>query len=339
MKPAALGMRRAGPLLFVLTLLLAACDSTGPALSSGRPPESPSPDTTPPAPDTLPSDSTPIPPIPPDTTGPADLNHVGIPFGPFALPSRLYGPEFTGAYRPAWAAESLLIDLEAARRTHTRVLLNFSGSGDNFSDDAGFTLETWKRRVDRFRGLDLTSYIADGTIVGHFIMDEPSDPSNWKGKQVTPAEVDELARYSKEIWPTMAALVRAWPAYMKGYQFKYLDAVWAQYHSRFGPIDAFIASNVRDAKASGLALVAGLNVLNGGSASSGIPGRTAGKYAMSASELRTWGGALFSEPYICALFIWKYDQGYYTRPDIKAALLDLNHLAESHSKEACRRGP
>jgi hypothetical protein len=80
-------------------------------------------------------------------------------------------------------------------------------------------------------------------------------------------------------------------------------------------------------------------VLNGGSASSGIPGRTAGKYAMSASELRTWGGALFSEPYICALFIWKYDQGYYTRPDIKAALLDLNHLAESHSKEACRRGP
>ena len=340
MERAALSVRRTGSLLFVLTVLLSACDSTEPALSSARPTDS--------VPAVPPVDSTSGPPDTPDTTGPVQppgpVVHVGIPFGPFALPGSLYGPEFTGAYRPPWldstgaVTQLLLADLEAARRTNTQVILNFTGPEHHFTDDAGFSLATWERRVDRFRGLDLTSYIADGTILGHFLMDEPSDPSNWNGTQVTPAEVDEMARYSKEIWPTMATIVRGWPAYLNGYQFKYLDAAWAQYAARFGSIDEFIASNVRDSKASGLALVAGLNVLNGGSPSSGIPGTKEGKYAMSASELRSWGGALLAEPYMCALFIWKYKPGYFERPDIQAALSELNHEAQSHSPQPCRRG-
>jgi hypothetical protein len=348
MERAVLSVRRTGPLLCVLSVLLSACDSTAPALSTGRPPDS-----IPAVPqDTLPVDSTSGPPTdslvpPPDTAGPVDppvaVVHVGIPFGPFALPRSRYGPEFTGAYRPPWAdsagvvTQLLLADLEAARRTNTQVLLNFTGPEHHFTDDAGFSLAQWKQRVDRFRGLDLTSYIADGTILGHFLMDEPSDPSNWNGTQVSPAEVDEMARYSKEIWPTMATMVRGWPAYLNGYHFEYLDAAWAQYHVRFGSIDEFIANNVRDAKASGLALVAGMNVLNGGSTSSGIPGTKAGKYAMSASELRSWGGALLSEPYMCALFIWRYDSRYFERPDIQAALSDLNHQAQSRPTQPCRR--
>jgi hypothetical protein len=240
-------------------------------------------------------------------------------------------------------AQRLLADLEAARRTNTRVLLNLTGPERYFTDDVGFSLAQWKRLVDRFRGLDLTSYIDDGTIVGHFLMDEPSDPSNWNGKQVSPAEVEEMARYSKEIWPTIPAIVRAWSDYLIGFRYQYLDAAWAQYCLYCGnkryrlPIDSFVAQMVRDAQAAGLALVGGLNVLNGGSGASGIPGRKQGLYAMSASELRSWGGALLREPYICGFFMWKYDSVYFSRPDIKAALLDLNHQAENHPKQACRR--
>jgi hypothetical protein len=353
MKPAALSIRRTGALLFALAVSLHACNSTGPALTSGQLPDGAQHDPNTPAgpDDTLPGDSTPAPPTdslapppdsltpPPDTTAGGDPSYVpvhqGIPFGPFALPSRLYGPEFSGAYRPAWT-DSVLVDLEAARRASTRVVLNLTGA--DLNDATGFSLTKWKQRVDRFRGLDLTSYIDDGTIVGHFLIDEPNDASNWKGHRISPAEVDEMAKYSKEIWPTMATLVRGWPAYLKGYQYQYLDAAWAQYHFRFGPIDKFIAENVRDAQSSGLALVAGMNVLNGGSSSSGIPGRRSGKYGMSASELRSWGNALLSEPYICAMFIWKYDPKYFDRSDIKAALSDLNQKAESHSRQACRRG-
>jgi hypothetical protein len=340
---------RSGPFPILLTLLLSACDSTGPALSNARLPDSVNVDSiVPPAvpQDSLPGDSTSPPGTdslvpPPDSVGPIDppvvVTHVGIPFGPFALPSRLYGPKFSGAYIPP-RGQPLLAELEAARRASTRVLLNFTGAGQYFSDDAGFNLARWKQRVDRFRGIDLTSYIADGTILGHFLMDEPNDASNWNGDRVSPAEVDEMAKYSKEIWPTMSTIIRGWPAYLKGYEFKYLDAAWAQYHVRFGSVDDFIATNVSDAKASGLALVAGLNVLNGGSSSSGIPGTRVGKYGMSASELRSWGGALLSEPYMCALIIWKYNEEYFSRPDIEAALSDLNDRAASHSKQACRRG-
>lgn len=356
MERCALHPRRSGPLLFLFVILLTACGSEGASLSNTGLPDSTETDSTiPPSaggdstlppgvpPDTLPIDSAP-PPVGDTLSPPADstppeppvtVNHLGIPFGPFALPSAKYGPDFIGAYRPPW--DSLLADLEVARRTNTRVVLNFTGPEHHFADGNGFNMTKWKQLVDRFRPLDLTSYIADGTIVGHFLMDEPNDASNWNGKRVSPAEVEEMARYSKEIWPAMATLIRGWPAYLKGYEFKYLDAAWAQYHERFGSIDEFIANNVRDAREAGLALVAGMNVLNGGSSSSGITGRRAGKYAMSASELRSWGNALLSEPYICALLIWKYDPGYFSRPDISAALSELNRKAESHPEQPCRR--
>jgi hypothetical protein len=264
------------------------------------------------------------------------VSHLGIPFGAFHPPIELYGPEYSGSYR-APKPDSLLIELEAARRTNTRVMLNFSGPSWWFADGGGFNMTKWKQRVDRFRAIDFGSYIADGTVVGHFIMDEPADPSNWNGDLVTPAELDEMARYSKEIWPNLPAIVRAWPVYVKDYQFQYLDAVWAQYLWRLGDIDSFIATNVNLAKAAGLALVAGLNVSNGGSPSSGIPGRNPGKQAMNAEEVRTWGSILLSEPYMCALIVWRYMPDYFARQDIQEAMLDLNHQAENHPKQDCRR--
>ena len=175
-------------------------------------------------------------------------------------------------------------------------MLTFTGADNAYKDSSGFSLTKWKQRVDRFRGLNLTPYVADGTIVGHFLMDEPSDPSNWYGNRVSLPDIDEMARYSKEIWPTMPTIIRGWPDYLKGYQYKYLYAAWAQYHQRFGSIDTFISDNVREAQADGLALVAGMNVLNGGTAAGGIPGRTRGKYGMSASEIKTWGTAPYPSP-------------------------------------------
>ena len=86
-----------------------------------------------------------------------------------------------------------------------------------------------------------------------------------------------------------------------------------------------------------LALIGGLNVLNGGSKTSGIPGRMAGKFAMNASELRSWGGKFLSEPSLCAFFMWEWDEQYFARPDIKEAIADLKKKAESYPKKACRK--
>jgi hypothetical protein len=303
-------------------------------------------DSTPPPVDSIfpPSDSVPLPTdtaTPPPDTGVTVIpapppTHVGIPFGPYHLPPRLYRESsFSGALLLPWPA-SFLESLEEARWANARILIALTGHESRLvGKDGHFSLELWKHRVDRFRGIDISSYIADGTIIGHYIMDEPHDPNNWGGRRVTPAEVDEMARYSKEIWPTMATIIRGKPDYLKGYDYKYLDAAWAQYTVSFGSIEDFIRTNVQDADATGLALVGGLNVINGGGKGSGIPGRSAGKYGMSAAEIKKYGGPLLAQT--CAFIMWEYDEKYFSRPDIKAALEELGKTARSYPKRPCRK--
>jgi hypothetical protein len=256
--------------------------------------------------------------------------------GPYHLPPESYGGGFTGALLAA-RPDHLLADLEAARWANARILISLVGSESRFvGEDGHFSLAIWKRRVDRFRGIDISSYVEDGTIIGHYIMDEPHDPSNWGGKVVPRADIDEMARYSKELWPTMLTIIRGKPDYLKGYQYKYLDAAWMQYTVTFGDLQTFIRTNVQDAKATGLGLVGGLNVINGGSKNSGIPGRRPGKYGMSANEIKTWGGALLAEPSTCAFIVWEYDTKYFSRPDIKGAFEDLVKTARTYPKKSCR---
>jgi hypothetical protein len=339
-----------------IAVVVGACDGEGPSASVGLPegavPDSvgtPPDSTGGPGVDTIPPpnpDST-LPP-PSDSGGtvlpPYQPTHVGIPFGPYFVPPNLYGTEYTGTYRPRQTPATLLSDLEAARRTNTRVILNLTGNEHGFADDNGFNFELWKRRIEGFRGLDFSSYIADGTVVGHLILDEPQDRSNWHGNVVTPAQIDELARYSKELWPGMPTIVRAWPDYLIGHTYQYLDATWAQYCPHCGnskyrlPIEAFITQMVRDARGVGLGLVGGLNVLDGGSGSSGIPGHKDDKFAMSANEIRTWGAAYLAEPYICGFLMWEYEEGYFSRPDIKEVIAELKEKATNRPKKECRPG-
>lgn len=340
-------IRLRGLLLPLVVGSLAGCGaSEAPTYTAGVPDGQGLDSTTPPVPppDTVAGDSTPaggtdsVAP-PPDSLGlpPARGNYSGLPFGPFGLPPALYGAGFSGTMR-ALPPEYLLSVLAAARQGGIRVVVRFVGGPRLYrNNDGSFSFAKWKQRVDRFRELDFSSYIEDGTIIGHFILDEPHDKSNWGGTLVSPETVDEMARYSKQLWPSMPTIVRGWPAYLKGYKYEYLDAAWAQYSNRFGPIESFITSNVQDAKSAGLSLVVGLNLLDGGSKASGIPGRRSGTYAMSASQVKSWGGALLSDPFICAFISWKYAAAYFSRPDIESALSELSQKARDLPKKSCGR--
>jgi hypothetical protein len=259
-----------------------------------------------------------------------------MPFGAYHIPPSSYGPEFSGTLLAShpWY---VLADLESARRAGARVMLGMVGSERRLrGPDGHFSLAKWKRRLDRFRGIDISSYIEDGTVIGHYIMDEPHDRGNWSGETVSLSDIDEMAKYSKQIWPSVPTIIRGWPDYLKGYQYKYLDAAWAQYSNRFGDIDAFIRSNVRDARAAGLGLVVGLNLLAGGD-NTGLGGYYSGRYAMSPSQVRRWGGALVAEPYICAFLSWKYNATYFSRSDIKSALEELSQKARSRPLKSCSK--
>jgi len=260
---------------------------------------------------------------------------VGLPFGPAQLPPEHFA-EFSGTVYTASAPDRLIRDLEGARRAGARLFISFTGNEQHLRDSNGFSLAKWEQRVDNFRGVDLTPYIADGTIVGHLLLDEPQDPTNWSGKRVSQAQIEEIAKYSKQVWPSMLTVIRAYPDYLQGYQYPHLDAIRLHYVDRFGPIEDFIAAQVQGARALGLGLVGGLNVLNGGSKESGIPGRRAGKNAMSADEVRSWGGRFLSEPYICGFLMYEYDSTYFSRPDIQAAMSDLSQMARSLPEKSCR---
>ena len=167
-------------------------------------------------------------------------------------------------------------------------------------------------------------------------MDEPQDATQWNGHPVTPAQIEQMAAYSKQVWPTMVTMIRSTLPYLKGSQYPHLDAIRIQYLERFGPIDAWIAGSVQDAKSLHLAMVGGLNALNGGSKNSGIPGKSEGKFAMNADELRTFGRTFLAEPYICGFLMYQWEPGYFNRTDIRAAMSDLSDVARQLPNRVCR---
>jgi hypothetical protein len=260
----------------------------------------------------------------------------GVPFGTFHLPKQLYGRVFNGSLGNISRGD-LMSYLAQARRTGTRVLLTFSGNEANFKNsNRSFSFSKWKARVNRYKGLNLSSYIKDGTIIGHYLMDEPHDPANWGGRLVSRAQVDAMAKYSKQLWPSLPTIVRSWPSYLKGYRYRYLDAAWAQYSARKGAIGSFMSSNVADAKRANLKLVVGFNLLDGGNKASKIRGNLGGKYAISGSQLRQWGAAILNNSYACAFLSWKYDAKYLNRSEIKSAMSYLASKARSSRAGNCR---
>ena len=211
-----------------------------PGDSTGAPVDSTPPDTTATPPDTTAT--------PPDTNLPGTPPiHVGLAFGPAQQAPAQWGPDVgTTAYGAQ--PESLLTWLETARRLNLRLFVSFTGSAEYLRDGNGFSLDLWKRRVDRFRGMNLQSYIEDGTIAGHLLLDEADDKGNWNGHVVPVEYVDQMAEYSKQIWPTLPAVIRAFPAYLDDYphKYQYLDAVRVQYR----PVSGTWTSSSRAMSAS-----------------------------------------------------------------------------------------
>jgi hypothetical protein len=210
--------------------------------------------------------------------------------------------------------------------------------------DGHFDIQMWKDRVwPRFESVDLDAFIDDGTIAGHYLVDEPHARGRWGGREVPYEALEEIARFSKQHWPGMATFVRAHPTWLAKAPFDWvhLDAGWAQYSSRKGDVAAYAGSESAAATAAGLGFVAGLNVVDGGDGSSRIRSYyDSRKWMMSAGELRTDAAALLT-PNACALIFWQWsaeNPGYLDRPEIRDAMSDVFRMAREHASGPCGRG-
>jgi hypothetical protein len=274
----------------------------------------------------------------PDNTAAAALS--GIVFASSALTVSQLNSVHTGLVE-APTPSGLLSFLSQVRAKGGRVLLKLAGGEGTYRNaDGTFNLTKWKSGVDRFRNIDFSSYVADGTIVGHFLVDEPHFASRWGDKAIPQATVEAAAKHSKQRWPNLPTIVNSPANWLASVPVTYvsLDAGWAMFRAKTSTSPAnWAALQVNKAKSKGLGLVAGLNVLDGGDGSSGIRGTQPRTWAMSAAELRKYGSALLSQSYVCAFSMWRYSGSYYGRSDVKSAMADLSAQARSHAKTSCRQ--
>jgi hypothetical protein len=141
--------------------------------------------------------------------------------------------------------------------------------------------------------------------------------------------LEEAAKYSKQIWPEMVTIVRTQATYLARWTgtYQHLDAAWAQYAARMGPVELFLSRNVTAAHRKGLALVVGLNVLHGGGA---------GRLPMTAEQVESWGSVLLSSSYPCAFISWRHDPAYLAKPGMQAAMSTLRARAQSRPIKTCQ---
>jgi hypothetical protein len=286
--------------------------------------------------------------------GATEARSGGVPFGASKLPRALYGKPYTETKLDV-SPKSILIELVRARAAGMRVFLILVGPQHHYQNaDGTFSLGRWKARVDRFRGIDVGEFVRDGTLLGHQLVSEAKARSQFGGSVIPNDVLDEMARHSKEIWPTVPTMLRADPTDLEehaadhdkrlpGWTWKYLDAASARYLARKGSVEAFAREQQASADRQKLALVVGLNVFSGGDGSSRIASPAEGKWAMSPDELRRYGSAMLAGTKPCAFEMWRYESPdsefkafqYFRRPEISAAMDDLAALAAKGSARPC----
>jgi hypothetical protein len=147
-----------------------------------------------------------------------------------------------------------------------------------------------------------------------------------------------MARYSRQRWPALTTITHAplsWLA-ARTTPWQYLDAASVMYSGSDGEAGAWVSQQASTAGTARLGLLVGMNVLNGGTSASGLAGTTAGKFAMSASQLRSWGSALVAQSRVCGLLMARYDAGYFGRSDVKDAVAIVGEKARTRATTSCR---
>jgi hypothetical protein len=277
----------------------------------------------------------PPPPAPPEPPAQPPAPSAGVPFGPWGLPTSEMA-SYSGAVRNA-SPDNVIEALRAARQAGSRVMLRLTGS-DLANRDGTFSLTKWKQAVDRYARMDLSSYISDGTFAGHMLAQNPQNAGAWGGEAISHATLDEMARYSRQLWPSVPTLAHAPATWLagNGAGWKYLDAASVTYSGSSGDPAAWVGNQAGAAGRARLGLLVGMNVLNGGTSPSKLAGTTRGRLAMSASQLESWGSALVAHSRVCGLVLSRYDEGYFGRSDVKTAVAALRDEARARAATSCR---
>lgn len=245
--------------------------------------------------------------------------------------------------------------LELARATETQIVFSLVQARNMKNSDGTFSEALWKAEVDRFAEVDFAPYVEDGTILAHYMIDEPKTRGTWGGRVVPNSIIDELAAHSKSLWPSVPTAVRNSPTrlvdHANGHQqpapdapmWKALDIAWIQYNAGLhGDIGTYVTTQAESAARQQLDVIVGLQALAGGDGSSGLipdPPFTPNFYIMSYDEMMEYGSYLLEQELGCAFITFRWqrnDETYFDgQSELARAHDDLQALAEQYDPPAC----
>jgi hypothetical protein len=266
----------------------------------------------------------------------------GVAFGPWHLPPTSYATTtYTGAYLgystivSAGTPAGFLDQIRVAKSAGRRLMVNLVGR--KASSTGGPDMPYYLAGVAAMQpyAAALQAYADSGTILGVVIADEPNCGGCWGGKPWTVAQMQQAAAAIQALVPTIARGFRVDPSFLASLNapnlVTLLDFAWLQYE---GPLHTPCARQLSDCITSastaatglGLKLVMGVNTLDGGDGSSGVPGTftnaaSVNRWQLSAAEVLKYGLALVTDPRVCAVLSWRYGANA-TKPQINSGMTD-----------------
>jgi hypothetical protein len=285
----------------------------------------------------------------------------GIPFGPFAAWEGSALKANTGMFSltvTSVTPSNIVAKISEARQSRTKLMLAMTGGAhDNYLTLGVFDRSKWDAKMNSFNTGEIRSAVAsgvaDGTIVGNVVMDEPNvsgsgDGNTWgPAGTMTKARVDSLCGYVKQLFPTLPAGVQhRHDIFEPTKSYRVCDFVASQYASRIGDVTAFRDAGLAMARRDGHAILFAMNILNGGvQDKDGVydcsgPGQGGkGTYSpncrMTADLVRQVGLTL--GPAGCGFMIWRYDDLFMADPANQQAFRDIGTKLASTSAKSCRR--
>jgi hypothetical protein len=235
---------------------------------------------------------------------------------------------------------------------------------DGTTGSLQFSMDKWLAKAEGYspaQDFTLDSLGKAGRFIGNDVMDEPhvsgtGDEAGARHKNtwgpagtMTKARVDSLCAEARTVWPNIPTGVsHSWNVFEPTKDYAVCDFTIEQYSYRLGNIDTWLRGGRLVSERQGTVRVLSMNVLNGGTQDTdgtwdcklqgGLKGTGSPNCAMTPAQIRAAGFRLISEPGICALMMWRYDDGpVFTRADFLTAHRDVADSAAKTTAIPCRR--
>jgi hypothetical protein len=212
-----------------------------------------------------------------------------------------------------------------------------------------FDMAKWRAKMNTYNTAEIKSAVAagvaDGTIVGNIVMDEPSNtsPDNTWGPSNTlnKARVDSMAVYVRTMFPTLPIGVTMDYKIWQDQSYKQLDFIVSQYRWFKGYVieyrDGALALGARD----GHKVIFSLNILDGGYKIDGCPvpqtggpGSYGTNCRMTPQQVRDYG--LILGPAGCGLVMWRYNTEFMANTGNREAFKDVADRLATLPAPSCR---